>query len=246
MIRSLRRHFGISAPRLAVRTHVAWPLRLAQALAIGGAIASLIWWGYDTGRLFAGFDRSEAAQERTRLLGEVAQFSEENARLRARVGQLEAELGVTKGAQEVLSRQTLALQSENTQIKEDLVFLQKLFAGGGREMALSVQRLQVERQSPTEYRLRLLVVQGQGAKKLEEFNGQAQVQVGLLRNGQRSLITLPDQQPAMQAALRLNFKYYQRIESVFQVPADAQVKSVQVRVLENNNPSPRVTQSLNL
>lgn len=246
MIRTLRRHFGISAPRLAVRAHVAWPLRLAQALLAGGLIAGLIWWGYDTGRLFAGFDRSEAAQERERLADEAAQFKEENARLRARVGQLEAELGVSKGAQEVLSRQTLALQSENTQIKEDLVFLQKLFSGANRDIALSVQRLLVDRQSPTEYRLRMLVVQGQGSKKMEEFSGHMQVQVNLLRNGQRNVLTLPEDQPATQSALRLNFKYYQRIDSSFQVPADAQVKSVQVRVLENNNPSPRVTQSLNL
>ncbi|KAB2840688.1 MAG: hypothetical protein F9K47_13025, partial [Burkholderiales bacterium] len=126
MLRTLRRHFGISAPRLAVRTHVAWPLRVVWGLLLGGAVVAMIWWGFDAGRLFAGFDRSEAEQTRARLQEQVQALQEENTGLRSRMVQLESELGVAKGAQAVLSSQALAMQRENTQIKEDLVFLQKL------------------------------------------------------------------------------------------------------------------------
>lgn len=238
MLRTLRRHFGISAPRLAVRTHVAWPIRVVWGVALGGLVAGLIWWGYDTGRLFAGFDRSEAAEERARLENQVSGLQEENALLRSRTVQLESELGVVKGAQAVLAAQAQALQKENTQIKEDLVFLQKLFAGSGKELALSIQRLQVDRVSPSDYRVRMLVVYG--GRKNEEFSGRAELEVQNLDG--HTVLLLPGHDPSMQGALKLGFKYYQRVEVNFQAPAGAAVKSVQARVFENGNPNPKATQ----
>jgi len=238
MLRTLRRHFGISAPRLAVRTHVAWPIRVAWGVALAGLVAGMIWWGFDAGRLFAGFDRSEAADERARLENQLTGLREENALLRSRAVQLESELGVVKGAQAVLSTQAQTLQKENTQIKEDLVFLQKLFAGSGKEVALSIQRLQVDRVGPSDYRVRMLVVFG--GRKNEEFAGRAELQV--LGADGHSLLTLPEQDPSTQGALKLGFKYYQRVEVNFHVPAGASVKSVQARVLENGNSSPKAMQ----
>jgi hypothetical protein len=239
MLRTLRRHFGISAPRLAVRTHVAWPLRVIWGLLLGGLVVALIWWGFDTGRLFAGFDSSEAGVARNRLEGELKALREENTGLRSRLAQVESELGVARGAQAVLSTQALALQKENSQIKEDLVFLQKLFAGSGKEVALSIQRLVVDRLSPTEFRVRMLVVHG--GRKNEEFSGYAQIEVRGA-DGQ-NLLVLPDQDSSTQAPLKLNFKYYQRIELSFQVSADTPLKSVQARVYESGNSNPRATQT---
>ena len=42
------------------------------------------------------------------------------------------------------------------------------------------------------------------------------------------------------------FKFYQRIEGTFTVPADATVTRVQVRVLENGIDMPRSSQTVNL
>ena len=238
MLRTLRRHFGISAPRLAVRTHVAWPIRVVWGVALGAFVVGLIWWGFDAGRLFAGFDRSEAAEERTRLENQLNGLREENALLRSRTVQLESELGVVKGAQAVLSAQAQTLQKENSQIKEDLVFLQKLFAGSGKEVALSIQRLQVDRMSPTDYRVRMLVVHG--GRKNEEFSGRAELEAHGADG--RTLLVLPEHEPGTQGLLKLGFKYYQRVEVNFQAPAGTVIKSVQARVFENGNPSPKATQ----
>lgn len=239
MLRTLRRHFGISAPRLAVRTHVAWPWRVLWGLALGGLIAALIWWGFDAGRLLAGFDRSEAAETRARLEAQLNTLRDENNELRSRLVQLESELGVSKGAQAVLSSQTLALQRENTQIKEDLVFLQKLFAGTGRDVALSIQRLQVDRLGGGEYRVRLLVVQG--GRKSEDFRGYLQI-AALGADGRRVLL-LPERETEVEAPFKLDFKYYQRLEVSFRVGAELPVNAVQARVFENGNSSPRAQQT---
>ncbi len=76
---------------------------------------------------------------------------------------------IARGAQSTLSRQTLDLQSENTQIKEELAFLQQLFSDSGKQGAISIQRLSAERASDDSYRFSLLIVRG--GKPTDEFSG---------------------------------------------------------------------------
>ncbi len=90
--------------------------------------------------------------------------------MRARTTELESDLGVARGAQTTLSRQTLDLQSENTQIKEELAFLQQLFSDSSKQGAISIQRLSRrarERRRRIDYSL--LIVRG--GKPTDEFSG---------------------------------------------------------------------------
>jgi hypothetical protein len=245
MLREFRRHFGISAPRLRVRAHLALPWRMA-VWAIGlGLVAAMIWWGFDLGRILAGFDRSAAERERSQLMREVERLKSENDALQKRLVGLESELQIAKGAQGTLSRQALALQAENTQIKEDLVFLQRLVADAGKEGAPSIQRIQVSRESSDAYRFRVLVVSGGNGG--DEFDGKLQLQVSLVQdNGHRTLLTLPEDQPARNLPMTLSFKYYQAVEGSFSVPPGSQVKSVQARLFESGKAAPLATQTLNV
>ncbi|MGH8799670.1 MAG: hypothetical protein ACREX7_05440, partial [Casimicrobiaceae bacterium] len=118
--RKLRKTFGISASRMAVRIEHSWRLKIPLALILVALIGGMWWWGFDFGRFLGGFNRGEVAETRARLEADLAQLKDENARLRARTTELESDLGVARGAQTTLSRQTLDLQSENTQMKEQL------------------------------------------------------------------------------------------------------------------------------
>jgi hypothetical protein len=44
------------------------------------------------------------------------------------------------------------------------------------------------------------------------------------------LLALPDEQPDVGSALKLKFKYYQRVEGFSHVPAGAQLRSLTARV----------------
>ena len=57
-------------------------------------------------------------------------------------------------------------------------------------------------------------------------------------------ITLPDEQPDSASALKLKFKYYQRLEGTIGVPAGSAVKAVTARAFESGQPNPRATRSL--
>ena len=243
-LKQLRKHFGVSAPKLSVKTHVAWPWR---ALGIGCVLAVvgwMVWTGFDAGRLLGGFYKSEADERRTELEAQVGGLTAENHLLLSRLTRLESEGQMAKGAQDSLTRQALALQTENTQLKEDLSYLQQLISGNSKEGAITVQRATVERDGSEQVRVRVLVVQG-GAKGVP-FAGQLSIGLELQQDGQRLHISLPEDQPETAMALKLNFTYYQRIDVAVKVLPGASVRTLQARVFQAGSTQPKVTQTVNL
>jgi hypothetical protein len=202
------------------------------------------WWGFDFGQLLGGFNRSAVAEKQAKLEEDLTATKEDNVRLRAKAAELESDLNVTRGAQATLSRQALDLQSENTQMKEELAFLRTLFSESGKPGTVSIQRLAAERERDDVYHFSMLVVRG--GKPSDDFTGQLALLANVAVGGHTSTLTLPDDQPETAAALNLRFKYYQRIDGTFRVPPGAQLKSLQARVLEPGQTTPRATRSLNL
>jgi uncharacterized protein DUF6776 len=242
--RRLRQTFGISAPRMAVRTHLSWRWKAPALLALLVVIAGMWWWGFDFGQFLGGLNRGAVAEQQAKLEADRTAVREESAHLRARVAELESDLNVTRGAQATLSRQALDLQSENSQMKEELAFLRTLFSESGKPGAISIQRLAAEREREGVYHFSMLVVRG--GKPGDDFMGQLTLSANVAVAGHTSVLTLPDDQPETAAALQLRFKYYQRIEGTFRVPPGAQLKTLQARVLEPGQSAPRAARSLNL
>lgn len=240
----LRRTFGISAPRMAVRTHLSWRWKLPALLVLATLIAGMWWWGFDFGQILSGFNRSEVAEKQSKLETQMIALKDANAKLQARSTELESDLTISRGVVTTLSKQALELQNENTQIKEELAFLQKLFSDAGKQGSISIQRLTAERERDDAYRFSLLVVRG--GNPTDEFAGQVALQASLVAAGRPMTLTLPDDQAATGAALTLKFKYYQRIEGSFTVPPGSQLKSLQARVLEAGQAAPKATKSLTL
>ena len=242
--RRVRQTFGISAPRMAVRTHLSWRWRLPALLGVAALTAGMWWWGFDFGQFLSGFDRGAIVERQQQTEEQANAIREENARLRARLVELESDLNVTRGAQATLTRQTLDLQSENTQMKEELAFLRKLFSDTGKPGTLSIQRLSAEKDQDNQYRFSMLVVRGGNPDG--EFIGQLSLSANVAADGHSVTLVLPDDQPDTASALTLRFKYYQRIEGRFRIPPGGQLKSLQARVLENGQTAPKVTRNLNL
>ena len=246
--RRVRQHFSIDAPRMAVRSRLPWPWRAVAGTCVLAVVAGMWWWGFDFGQIFGGFNRKEIEARIVALEGENADLRKENAQLHAKTMQQESELAMTAGAQASLSRQALELSTENSQIKEELAFLQKLVADSNKQVGLSIQRLSVEREREDAWRYRLLLVRGGNPK--EEFVGGVTLQVTVqpvAAGGpppRPTILTLPDDQPGAGPALGLKFKYYQRLEGTIAVPSGSLVRAVTVRVFESGQSVPRATRNL--
>lgn len=245
MLRKIAKKFGATAPRVAIRTHIPWQLRVV-AFALLAAVAVVGgWWVYDAGRRFAGFDMSHSRDELQRLAELGNRLTRENEELQARAAAAESQLKIDNAAHEELARQVKALGEENARLREDLAVFQNLVSSGGKEEALKVYRFKVERdKAPGEYRYDLLLVQsGQRAK---EFHGRLQLVVSLQQNGMRQELTLPETNDRSPRGQGLSFRRYQRLEGKFRVAPDAVVESLQVRVFVNGASEATVSETAQL
>jgi hypothetical protein len=243
LLKKFRQRFGISAPRMTVKTHVAWYWRMLGLVAVLSCSFALAAWIYDAGRRFAGFDRGEAEQELSLLRESAGKMAQEAAELRASVHASESKLQIERSAQTQLGQQVKALEDENARLKEDLAFFENLIPSENRDNSLLINRFRAEPGAlPGEYRYRLLLMQGGRRDKL--FQGNMLLLVTLQQDGKDAIITLPEEADAQ--SYRINFKYFQRIEGSFRVAPGARVKTVQVRVFESGSAQVRATQSFSL
>lgn len=245
LFKRIRQRFGISAPKMMVRTHVAWYWRWLGMLVLLSLSLALAAWVYDAGRRFAGFDREQLEEELARLRDSSAQLKDETARLRAIADASESRLKIEQSAQAQLVTQVKALEVDNNRLKEDLAFFENLVPSERRDDKVSIHRFKVERDVlPGEYRYRLLVMQGGRRDRL--FQGSFQLLLEVQQGGKDDMIIFPGSSDAGSAAFKLNFKYFQRIEGTFRVPAEAKVRAVQARILENGSNQARASQNVNL
>jgi len=242
LIRTIKRRFGIAAPRVAIHTHVPWYWRWLSIIVISGLALGVAWLTYDFGRQYAGFDQGEAQREKGRLEDLNSNLKDENAVLRREIAAAERQLQIELATHGNLSGQIRTLAEENALLKEDLAFFQTLMASGSEPGGISVNRFRVQPDAlPGEYRYRLLIVQSK--QRVREFRGHFQFIVDLEDGGKAEVVSLPREGESAQA-YNLVFKFYQRVEGTFVVAPGAVVKKVQVRVLENGNPTPLSTQTV--
>lgn len=243
LLRTLKRHFGISAPHVWVHSHLPWYLRWPLFLFLLGTGLMLASTLYETGARFAGFERIEAESERVRLAREVGQLRSENTKLRAALAESDRQLSVERAAQIDLAKSVKGLQEESARFKEDLMFFRKGKPAVGSSGEVSIHRSSVVREGEGEYRYQFLVLRG--GQRDRDFQGRVELVINLLNDGQKSILTVPGGINSNQP-LRLSFKYYQRVEGKFRVPAKAVVNTVQVRVFDNEGAQPRLTQTMAL
>ena len=244
----MRQHFGISAPKMAVRTHLPWWSRGALLATLLVVIAGMWWWGFDFGQIFGGFNRKEVEARLATLEADVGKYRDEATQLRARNSALETEQSMNRGNQDALSKQATELAGENAQLQEELAFLQKLVSDSSKTVGLQIQRLTVEPDGDDMWRYSVLVVRGGNPK--DEFAGNVVLQASLTpaAGGATApkLILLPDDDPATASTLTLKFKYYQRVEGRFRVPPGARVTGVAARAYEAGQSAPRATRTLTM
>ncbi|HWA14290.1 MAG TPA: DUF6776 family protein [Burkholderiales bacterium] len=242
--RAIKRRFGIAAPRVAVHTHVAWYWRWLAMSIVAGVLLGVGWLTYDLGRQYAGFDQSEAQREKALLQDLNAKLRDENAAIRREIAAAERQLQIELATHGNLSTQIRNLAEENALLKEDLAFFQTLMSSGSEPGGISINRFRVQQDAlPGEYRYRLLIVQSK--QRVKEFHGRLQFIVDYEEGGRSEVISLPKQDDNSQA-YNLTFKFYQRVDGTFVIPSSAVIKKVQVRVLENGNPTPVSIQTVNL
>jgi len=244
MIRGLKRRFSISAPRLSVRPHVPWYVRWAITVPFLIIMGFLVVWSYDAGMELAGFHRGEAEKTISELRDRVAFLEAENAKQTNQIAIAERQAQMQQAAADEVQEQVKSLHDDNALLKEDLSFFQNLPLTSGRDAELSIHNLKLEQGSlPGEYHCRMLLVQGV-QRRGREFDGDLQILVNGEQDGQKVVLQFPQQNGVEVAAHRLKFKYYQRVDRLFKLPAELHIDSVEIRVFEKGIQEPKAKQTV--
>ncbi|MBI5924909.1 MAG: hypothetical protein HY836_04860 [Aquabacterium sp.] len=223
--RLIRRRLSISSPRMAVRSHLPWPLRWAVAALMLGFSAALALWAFEFGRNIAGLsqDGRQSGEILTQLRQQLDGARHERDAAQAIANSADSLLKAERVTQQRLAEQVKSLETENLALKDDLGFFERLLPASGS--GLSVRGLQVETPVPGQLRFQLLIMQ-QGGRNQPEFKGRVELLLSGVRDGRPWADTVP---PFTQA---LAFKQYRRVEGQVTLPAGSVVKQVQVRVLD--------------
>jgi hypothetical protein len=229
-LKLLRRRLSISAPRMTVRSHLPWPLRWAAMALMLGLSAALAMWAFEFGKGITGID-ADSKEELTKLRLENRALTAEHEKLLSTANTSESLLKTEKAVQDRLASQVKQLEATNSQLKDDLRFFERLIPSN-QEKALAIRALQVEEGEPGQYKYRLLVIQT--GKNPPEFTGRYDLQLSGTQAGKPWTSTFPEAARQADAAYRLSFKSYQRVEGAVVLPADTVIKSIQARVLDKN------------
>lgn len=245
MLRPLRRSFGISASRVAVRPEAPWYWKSAAVLALAAAMLAGGWW---LARAYSGAGAGAAALERelARLQETLERQENELKALRSHTAQGERQVQIDRAAAADLGKQVNALAFENAQLKEDLAFFQSLMSGAGdREGTLSVNRFRLRPEAAAgEYRYQMLLVQN--TQRAKEFSGRLQLVLDVQHEGRKLVLTLPSEGDGDLRDYQLNFRFFQRIEGTFRLMPGSVLKGMQVRIFENGARTPKLSQTLSV
>lgn len=229
--RSLRSRTGIRAPKMAVRTHLPWYVRLLAMVGVMAISLPTAFWIYDAGRKVAGFDQAESGEEISRLTVQLDLLRDELTSLRNIAATADSALGMERGEKQRLARQVIELEQENARLKEDLAFFESLVPNGIGGEGLTVQRFQLQ---PTgvsgEMAFMALLVNGGGKGKI--FEGEVEIRLSSHTDGNGAIVVSPAGTTQSKGRIPVRIKHFQRLEGTFLLPETMDKPQVaEVRVL---------------
>ena len=244
-LRRLRQRFGIRAPKVAVRTHVAWYWRGGAIVLIVSLSLALAAWVYDAGRSIAGFDSRSTSRELAELKNRIVELDAELSVVRGVASAADSNLKIERVAQQQLAQQVRLLESENSALKQDLAFFEGLLPDSvGGEQGVRINRFRIESDGASgQRRYRLLVIHN-ASRQQKEFRGELQFVLKVQQAGKDVMITVPSETDSDKQRYKLEVKHFQRAEGILPVPPGAILKSVEARILQDG--VVRVRQTVNL
>ncbi|PKO66058.1 MAG: hypothetical protein CVU22_17170 [Betaproteobacteria bacterium HGW-Betaproteobacteria-16] len=222
--RLLRRRLTVSAPRVAIRSALPWPLRWLLGAVVLGFSAALALWAFEFGQDIAGLDRN-SKKELAALRSEVQTLRSDLERAQSVADISESLLTTEKAAQDRLTQMIRQLEADNRALRSDLGFFENLIPASGSEV-LSIRSLQVERLSEGQLKWQALLIQA--SKTAPDFNGVIEIELGGLLEGQPWSLDHSD------APQRVSIQRYLRVEGVVDVPPFVVVQTVTARILQGS------------
>lgn len=229
-LRRIKRRFGISAPHVSVHTRRSWYWRYVGILVILAVGYATAYWQF-VGRHAVPFDQVAARKV------------EDIQTLQTRIVQLESQLQVAIAAQSHLAKEMAVMQDENMRMKEDTAFYKSILSESGAAGVPRIHSVKLSKGAhPGEYQYQILLVQSGRHDKVVQ--GELQLLLNGMQDGKP--VTRHVEPEGQSKGIRINFKYYQRIEGGFTVPSQTVAQTLQVQYVETGGKQSTLSQTASL
>ena len=192
---------------------------------------------YHRGQLSAGIDAAALALERRESTTKAARLEEENARLNAKVAELEMARQLDREAYGQVEKTLGDLQSQLSRQGDDLAFYRSIVSPADGVQGLRIHRFEVQPGSrPGEYQLKLTLIQSMRHESVAA--GLAQLVIHGMQGERPARHTVGELLGRPQAQLPFSFRYFQTIEQAVVLPEGFQAFEVEVQVRSSKLRSP--------
>lgn len=225
-LRRFRRRFGITAPRVVVRSHLPW-----QWLVLPAVLLALL--SVAAGWLVA--QRNEAGvlgQEVEGLRQQMLAQREELNLLRSTAGTGKNAVSIERATQQQLLGRIQGLESENAALKEDMLLFERLIPVVGEGASVRVENFRIVQEANARFRYRLLIA-FHPDKQSPDFRGRLQLAIGFVHSGKEQQLLLPEKSDNS-AEYQLELKHFLRREGLFKLPEGAVLQGVEARILQGD------------
>ena len=218
-LKRFRRRFGISAPRVVVRSVLPRQWILFGCVLGFVLILATAWFFRSPGFL----GDAQLAELRDQLQAQQGELS----MLRSTVGTGQNAVSMERAAQQQLIARIRELELENSALKEDMLIFERLIPVTGQEAQARIESFRVLSESSTRYRFRLLLA-FQSAQRGSGFRGTYDVLAAFrLQDGRSQQLVLPGGKGDAVEVL-----HFLRREGLIELPAGATLISVEARLFQ--------------
>lgn len=229
--RRLRGHFGATAKRVTVRSKQPWYWQWLVALVLILAGYLIGYWQFTGG-------------DYTGLIQSVNSLLRDNQQLEAKTVYRERQLQVERAAQQSLADELAALQDENMELKSELAFYRGILNENSATGELKLHSFKLNKgKLPDQYEYHVLLIQS--GRHDRAIQGNLELKLKALQNGAEVFSPLMDGVTAIEP-VKVNFKYYQRIDGSFVLPPGVSKPSVLLSLTEKGQREPVIIQQLDL
>lgn len=207
------------------RPLVRWLLVVAAVL-LAAALAAV---AYNRGQASAGLDAARVALERRELTDKAERLERQNAKLNAKVAELEMARNLDREAYGQIEKTLGELQSQLSRQTDDLAFYKSIVSPADGVQGLRIHRFEVEPgAAPREYRLKVTLIQSMRHESVA--SGLVQVVVHGMQGDQPARYSVGELLGRPKAQLPFSFRYFQAIEQVVTLPEGFQAFEAEVQV----------------
>jgi len=217
----------------------AGPPWLRWLVVVGAALllALLATYAYHRGRASAGLDAAQVALERRELVARADRLEQQNAKLNARVAELEMERKLDREAYGQVEQTLGELQSQLSRQSDDLAFYKSIVSPADGVQGLRIHRFEVRPGVDLrEFRMQLTLVQSMRHESVA--SGLVQVVVHGMQGERPARHSVGELLGRPKAQLPFSFRYFQTIEQAVTLPEGFQPFEAEVQVRSSKLRSP--------